>query len=100
MMCANLHGHRTERGQFLDQLVAVRKIGVVRFVVAEIGVDRLERALLRGGVHVDFDRALSLPENGEQQARNDSHVTQRLTCKSPRRYLSPSPVDDGLIDNT
>jgi hypothetical protein len=96
-MRANLHTHGAERGELLDQFLAVGKIRVVRFVVAEVGVDRIERALLHGSVYMDFDVALSAREGRKE---DKTIKAQRLQRTATLRLLYSESLKFGEGDNS
>src|SRR5258708_4261589 len=52
---ANVNRSATKRGQFAYEFASVRGVGVVRFVVSEIAVDRLERTSRFPGVDANGD---------------------------------------------
>ena len=85
-------------GQFAHQLATVLGVSVIRLVVAEVGVDRLEWPERVGGVHADGDRALSILtmcgviDEGVQERSDHQRVFQVVAfLQDAASALLPSP---------
>ena len=61
---ADVHGRSTERGQLAEKFLAVRRVGVVGLIVAEVVPDWAEGACGLIGVHMDRYAVGSLLREG------------------------------------